>query len=73
MSGANSTPLGRMNPAIGAGKKQGGCSMLNPSYMGNMPPPPSGNSHSHSNSSSQKRDYEAERKHEGLYHLSVIF
>lgn len=35
MSGANSTPLGRMNPAIGAGKKPAptGASLLKPSYM----------------------------------------
>ncbi|KAG7174605.1 Splicing factor 1-like 1 [Homarus americanus] len=35
MSGANSTPLGRMNPAIGAGKKVApiGSSLLKPSYM----------------------------------------
>ncbi|KAK8729427.1 hypothetical protein OTU49_008468 [Cherax quadricarinatus] len=35
MSGANSTPLGRMNPAIGAGKKPAptGLSLLKPSYM----------------------------------------
>lgn len=38
MSGANSTPLGRMNPAIGAGKKAAptGSSLLKPSYMNSL-------------------------------------
>lgn len=59
MSGANSTPLGRMNPAIGAGKKSAGLSLLNPSYIGNI----SSNSSLNNDHTSQKRDTDSECKY----------
>ena len=74
MSGANSTPLGRMNPAIGSGKRSGS-SLLNPSYMDSNPscataiqsaPPPS----KHKLESSESAESKSLNNFTGTYILS---